>query len=72
MIYKLCKDFISKQIVSVIRKDNDEKISGIPFDSANTDYQQFKTDIANGVELHDADDNVMTEEQKTAFVASLP
>jgi hypothetical protein len=42
----------------------------IPFDPANTDYQQFKTDVLVGAELQDADENVMT--QADAFIATLP
>jgi len=44
----------------------------IPFDPANTDYQQFKTDVLAGAELQDADGNVMTQEQADAFIATLP
>jgi hypothetical protein len=46
--------------------------AGIPFDLANADYQRFKSDLANGVELKDADGNVMTPEQITEFLESLP
>jgi len=35
----------------------------IPFDPANTDYQAFKQDIAEGKTLQDADGNEMTAEQ---------
>lgn len=44
----------------------------IPFDSANTDYQQFKKDIMDGGELQDADGVVMTPEAAQEFVTSLP
>ena len=44
----------------------------IPFDPANTDYQQFKKDVLEGAELQDADGNVMTQEEATAFIATLP
>jgi len=44
----------------------------IPFDLDNTDYQRFKSDLAKGVELKDPDDNVMTPEQVTEFLESLP
>ena len=44
----------------------------IPFDPANTDYQQFKTDVLGGAELQDADGNVMTQEAAKAYVATLP
>ena len=42
----------------------------IPFDPANTDYQQFKKDIMAGGELQDADGVVMTPAQE--FVRGLP
>ena len=61
--------FGAEKITSVIT------ISGyscIPFDTANTDYQQFKLDITNGVELQDADGQVMTAEQVQAFLETLP
>lgn len=44
----------------------------IPFDPANTDYQTFKRDLTEGVELQDAEGNVMTPEQVTAFLGTLP
>ena len=44
----------------------------IPFDPANTDYQNFKTDVLGGAELQDADGNVMTPEEAKAYVATLP
>ena len=43
----------------------------IPFDPANTDYQQFKTDVLGGAELQDADGNVMTQEEAKAFILEL-
>ena len=44
----------------------------IPFDPANSDFQQFKLDLADGVELQDADGNTMTAEEVAEFVATLP
>ena len=44
----------------------------IPFDPANTDYQQFKKDVASGVELQDPDGNVMTQAEADAFLETLP
>ena len=44
----------------------------IPFDPANTDYQQFKTDVLVGAELQDSDGNLMTQEEATAFIFTLP
>jgi len=44
----------------------------IPFVPDNTDYQQFKKELANGVELKDAEGNQMTPEQITTFLETLP
>ena len=44
----------------------------IPFDPANTDYQQFKTDVANGTPLEDPEGNVMTQEQVDEFLRTIP
>jgi len=44
----------------------------IPFDPANTDYQNFKKEVLAGAELQDADGNVMTQEQAKTYVATLP
>ena len=42
----------------------------IPFDPANTDYQQFKKDITNGVALQDATGTAITD--ITTFLGTLP
>lgn len=44
----------------------------IPFDPANADFQKFKADLAEGVELQDPDGNVMTQEQVDEFLKALP
>ena len=44
----------------------------IPFDLANTDYQQFKIQVASGTELQDPDGNIMTPDAVKAFLATLP
>ena len=45
----------------------------IPFDPANSDYQQFKTQVlADEAQLEDADGVLMTAEDAKAFVATLP
>jgi len=44
----------------------------IPFDPANTDYQQFKIDVAGGVPLEDPEGNVMTQEQVDEFLRTIP
>lgn len=45
----------------------------IPFDPANTDYQNFKAQInADEAQLEDAEGTLMTAEQAKAYVATLP
>ena len=44
----------------------------ITFAPDNTDYRQFKIDIASGAQLTDANNNVMTSEQANTFLATLP
>ena len=44
----------------------------IPFDPANTDYQQFKIQVADGTPLEDPEGNVMTQEQVDEFLRTIP
>lgn len=44
----------------------------IPFDPANTDYQQFKADVLDGKELQDANGNPMSQAEANSFIATLP
>jgi hypothetical protein len=44
----------------------------IPFAPANTDYQQFKIQVANGTPLEDTEGNVMTQEQVNEFLKTIP
>ena len=45
----------------------------IPFDPANTDYENFKYQINHDeAQLEDADGNVMTPDEAKAYVATLP
>jgi len=44
----------------------------IPFHPDNTDYQQFKKDIQNGVQLNDAEGNPITGSALTTFMETLP
>jgi hypothetical protein len=68
-MYKLFKDQLTGNIGTVMRfLDN----AWIPFAPANTDYQQFKKDLANGIQLQDANGNVMTQAQVTTFMETLP
>jgi len=43
----------------------------IPFDPDNTDYQQFKRDLAAGAALTDAEGTDMTAEQIATFLGTL-
>ena len=68
-MYKLSKN-IAGEIDTVIRLSDN---AFIPFDPANTDYQNFKAQInADEAQLEDADGNLMTAEQAKAYVATLP
>jgi hypothetical protein len=66
-MYKLYKSFDG--VEAIIRLSDN---ACIPFDPANTDYQQFKIQVLAGAELQDADGNVMTQEQANQFIATLP
>jgi hypothetical protein len=68
-MYKLPEIFYNEPISCII-KDNGRM--SIPFNLENSDYIQFKKDLANGVQLSDANNSVMTAEQVTAFMATLP
>jgi hypothetical protein len=46
--------------------------ASIPFDPANTDYQNFKKNVLAGAELQDTDGNTMTASESQEFVATLP
>ena len=46
--------------------------ASIPFYFNNTDYQQFKKDIQNGVVLNDAEGNPITGSALTTFISTLP
>jgi hypothetical protein len=54
---------------SVIRTEDG---ACIPFDPANTDYANFKKDLANGAELQDAEGNVFTLEKVKEYLGTLP
>ena len=71
-MYKLYKDPIDGQI-NTVQKTEFSVTMCIPFDPANTDYQQFKQAINDDTaQLEDADGNLMTAEEAKAFVATLP
>ena len=68
-MYKQFRTLSGSIADSVIRLSDN---AFIPFDPANTDYQQFKKDVLEGAELQDAYGNVMTQEEATAFIGTLP
>jgi hypothetical protein len=55
-MYKLFTPLGRTEPNSVIRLSSN---TFIPFDPANTDYANFKKDLANGAELQDAEGNVI-------------
>lgn len=68
-MYKIQNDISGISNGTIRLSDNDF----IPFDPANTDYQNFKAQInADEAQLEDADDIIMTSDEAKAFVATLP
>jgi hypothetical protein len=51
--------------------NNSDQRLCVPFDPDNTDYQNFKKDLAEGASLKDAEGNDMTAEQITTFLGTL-
>jgi hypothetical protein len=69
-MYKLLKDALGINNIAVIRLSDS---ACIPFDPANTDYENFKAQINDDeAQLEDADGVLMTPEQAKAYVATLP
>jgi hypothetical protein len=56
-MYKLHMDSVSNRASSVFRTNEDGTISSIPFDPANTDYQQYLKWIEEGNVPTPADEN---------------
>ena len=70
MIYRLIQSLLDGTI-SVVQRLSDSAC--IPYDPANTDYQNFKAQINDETaQLEDADGNLMTPEEAKAYVATLP
>ena len=69
-MYKLINDSITNTPLNMVKRIEDNTF--IPFDPANTDYQQFKKDLSEGASLKDAEGNDMTAEQITTFLGTLP
>lgn len=68
-MYKQIKDTWAQKVTCVLRLEDN---TYIPFDPANTDYQQFKTDVADGTPLEDANGVLMTQEEVDAFLKTIP
>ena len=68
-MYKQYIDIATSKIANAIIRISDGAC--IPFDPANTDYQAFKSDLANGVSLEDATGTAMTAAQITTFLQGL-
>jgi hypothetical protein len=68
--YKLIKNIFAE--ITTVERNISGIICSIPFDPANTDYQNFKKEVLAGAELQDADGNVMTQAEADAFIATLP
>jgi hypothetical protein len=69
-MYKLLpKDSLTGEISNTVKYFSTNVF--IPFDIGNSDYQQFKKDLAEGASLKDAEGNDMTAEQITAFLGEL-
>ena len=67
-MYKIFNGSLNHQLVQRLSDG-----AFIPFDPANTDYQNFKKQInADEAQLEDADGNLMTSEQAKAYIATLP
>ena len=56
-MYKLTTPIFVGTKASIIIRLSDS--ANIPFDPANTDYANFKKDLANGAELLDSEGNVI-------------
>lgn len=69
-MYKKLINTLTNQEAQVIKRLEDNAF--IPFDPANTDYQAFKKDIAEGKPLQDADGNEMAAEAAQEYVRNLP
>jgi hypothetical protein len=67
-MYKLVKDYLSGSI-HIVQRLSDNTF--IPFAPDNTDYQQFKKELANGAELQDADGTPMTADAIATFLQGL-
>ena len=61
-MYKQIKDFLGNLRIDQIKRVSDNAY--IPFDPANTDYQQFLKYQAEGGKVYGADEEIAAEEQQ--------
>ena len=66
-MYKL--QTLEGRTIAILRLSD---MASIPLNPANTDYQTFKQDLANGVALSDAEGTAMTADQIKTFLETLP
>jgi hypothetical protein len=59
MNYKIYLDPETEKACAVFKSDDNGQIWCIPFAPDNTDYANFKKDLADGAELQDAEGNVI-------------
>ena len=71
MYYQQLKDSFDGSIYGAALF-NSEGVTSFVFDPANTDYQQFKIQVADGTPLEDPEGNVMTQEQVDEFLRTIP
>jgi len=71
--YQIDINNITKTLNGLFRTFEDKDgMLFIPAIADNTDYQQFKKDIQNGVVLNNAEGNPITGDALTTFLATLP
>ena len=56
---------------NILRFNSDDSQTSFTQNPDNTDYQQFKKELAEGASLKDAEGNDMTAEQITSFLGTL-
>ena len=66
-MYKL--QTLEGRTIAILRLSD---MASIPLNPANTDYQAFKQNLANGVALSDAEGTAMTADQIKTFLETLP
>jgi hypothetical protein len=72
MIYRLyVAGFMQTEPNAAMTIDANPCVSFL-FDPANTDYQQFKIQVASGMPLEDPEGNVMMQDEVDDFLRTIP